>query len=396
MAQKKTVKTKRIAVHKSTAPKDIPADAIPLILYRRIALVFITLVVVALLTVLYLATMQAIIHVTANPHEVKTDFVVRTVQTATTDGEVQGEIHSGTLGRKKTFTPSGESHQNVDQQAAGTVTLFNTSASAQPLVATTRLLSKDGVLFRLKAGVTVPAKGSVEAQVHADQKGASGNIGPTAFTIPGLNAAKQSLIYATSAAPMTGGVKPISVLSQEQINGAVTQLKNELVEDAKGMLRDQRQRSYTGEVFFADVSSQKISAKGGDHVDSFDIELQVAVTGVFYDSDALQKITERKLSEGLAQGEMFVDTGASGRQISVSSVDASKGAATIQVRQVAKAIVSRSSHALDVGSFVGLSAAQVQEIIMQANVATDVKVEFFPFWVKHVPRLKDHILIDIR
>lgn len=93
-----------------------------------------------------------------------------------------------------------------DGVATGTVTLVNETGAAQPLVATTRLLSEGGVLFRLRDRVTVPAGGTVEAAVYADQPGPSGDIGPSRFTIPGLSPALQASIYARSSSPMTGGV----------------------------------------------------------------------------------------------------------------------------------------------------------------------------------------------
>ncbi len=393
---KRTVKSRRIQVNKQSSTSTYPANTIPLLLYRRIALLFIVLVAAALIAVLYLATMQAVIHVSAVPKQVTTDFIVRTVETATTDGEVQGEIHTGTLGKTKTFTPAGGSQKEIEEKATGRVTISSTLSSPQPLVATTRLLSKEGVLFRLRSGVIVPALGSVEAEVFADQKGASGNIDPTTFTVPGLNEAKQKFVTATSTQPMTGGVKKISVLSQQDIDQSVDALKTELLEDAKNMLRAERQKPYTGETFFVDVKAQKVGVKAGDEVESFDVEMQVVVSGVFYDDEALKKITQRKLYEGLGDGQEFLDVGESSRVVTVSQVNLAKRAASIHVHQTGKATTSKASQALEVGRFVGMSEEDVEALLVGEGVATAVDVDFFPFWVRTVPRLKDHIYVDIK
>lgn len=396
MAVKKIVKTTRIPVNKKRASVELPTQAIPLLLYRRIATVFVILVAAALLAVLYLATMQAVIRVTTVPKEITTDFIVKTVDVAVTEGEVQGEIHSGTLGRKKTVTPTGQSKKEVDGQATGTVKIVSTLSTPQPLVATTRLLNPDGVLFRLKNSVTVPANGSVETEVYADKKGASGNIGPSSFTIPGLNEAKQKLITASSSAPMTGGVQSIAVLGQEEIDQAVEGLKAELLEDAKNMLREQRKQPYTGEAFFIEVRDQNVSAKAGDEVGTFDVELNVTVSGVFYDDEALKKIALRKLQEGLGQGEEFVDTGDQDRLVTVQQVNLQQGAASVHVRQTGKVVTSQASRALSVDRFVGMSEDDVRSLLITEGVATEVDVQFFPFWVRTIPRLKDHIYIEIR
>lgn len=396
MSAKRTVTTKRISVNKQTRKTEIVGNAIPLILYRRMALLFVVLVAGALIAVLYLATMQAVIRVTAVSKAIPADFVVRTVEVATGEGEVQGEIRSGSLGRAKTFTPSGESAEQVDAEATGQVTITNATTAPQPLVSTTRLITPDGVLFRLKHGVTVPTSGSVEAEVYADQKGASGNIGPSTFTIPGLNPAKQQLITAASSAPMTGGVQSRTVLSQQEIDSAVDVFKNELLEDAKAMLRQERKQPYQGEAFFLEVRSQKVHAQAGDEVGEFDVDMEVKVTGVFYDEEALNKIARRKLYEALGQGQEFVNLTEADREVTVQQVNASQGVASIHVKQAGRAIPSRTSQALEVGRFIGMDEDQVKQTLLDEGVALDVEVNFFPFWVRTVPRLKDHVYVEIR
>ena len=257
-------------------------------------------------------------------------------------------------------------------------------------------MTTDGVLFRLKNAVTVPAQGSVEAVVTADQKGLSGNIGPSSFTIPGLNEAKQKLNTAKNVNAFTGGVTKISVLTKEEIEKAVEVLKTELSEDAKEMLRAQRKVSYQGEAFFVDVKEQKVSAKAGDEVSTFDLTLSASVSGVFYDESALKKITTRKLYEGLAQGQEFIDEGEKSREIRIEQVNVGQDSASIHVIQTGKTMTSRTHKALEVGQFVGMSEEEVRTFLLEQNIATSVEVDFFPFWVRTVPRLKDHIYIEIR
>lgn len=397
MTVKKTAKSHRVEVKKtSLSEKQEIARTIPILLYKRIALTFAIVVAVLLIVVLYLSTMQSVIRVTAIPKDVLIDFLIRTTTIATTDTEVQGEVKSGTLQKIKTFTPSGTKQTEVEDRATGRVSIYNEMSSAQPLVATTRFLTQDGILFRLKNGVTVPTKGSIEAEVYADQKGASGNIQPTTFTIPGLSEAKQKLVYAKSTEPFTGGVKYKTVLSQEEIDEAVESLKVELLEDAKSMLRAQSSTTYSGEAFSVEEVEKNISAKSGDEVASFDVTLKIYVEAVFYDADALSKIIERKLYDGIGQGQEFVDLGDSERKIIVEQVNLQQGVARLHVTQTGRAVVSRVSEALDVGRFVGMSEAEVKRLLVEEGIATSVDVQFFPFWVRTVPRLKDHIYIEVQ
>src|SRR3989338_4000025 len=201
MTTKKTVPKKRVAVvtggiNKKTDPHQ-PA-AIPLIMYRRIALTLIVLVVCALLAVLYLSTVQAVIHVESTQEPVTTEFVANVFATPTRPTDVKGQVISGSLGKTQSFTPTGTSSKTVEDISTGTVKIYNNLSFAQSLVATTRLLSQEGVLFRLKSAVTIPAGGSVDAPVYADLPGVSGDIKPTRFTIPGLSEVRQASVYAES------------------------------------------------------------------------------------------------------------------------------------------------------------------------------------------------------
>ena len=119
------------------------------------------------------------------------------------------------------------STESRDGIATGVVTLSNRTSSDQPLVATTRLLSDDGVLFRLRDSTEVPAGGSVDAAVYADEAGSGGNIGPSHFTIPGLPTSLQDDIDGESAAPMDGGVIRVGILSQADVDAGLVRAGEE-------------------------------------------------------------------------------------------------------------------------------------------------------------------------
>ena len=104
----------------------------------------------------------------------------------------------------------------------------NDSSISQPLVATTRLLTADGILFRMKKGATVPANGTVEVDVYADKSGKASEIGPSKFTIPGLNEARQKVVWAESIKPMVGGVRQFGVIGSEDIKEAEGEMLAEL------------------------------------------------------------------------------------------------------------------------------------------------------------------------
>lgn len=367
----------------------------PTTLYRRIAVSFVVLVALILLAVLYVSTVQATIRVKPVSEVVKAELLLDVVEIPTQPNEVRGRVVSGTLGKSETFKPSGEGTKQAEGTARGTVTIKNTSGSAQALVVNTRLLSKEGVLFRLDADVSVPANGSVQAKVHADKPGVAGDSGPTTFTIPGLNEAKQKQVFAESTEAFSGGVRSIKVISQADIDGAAATLKAALEGEAKEMLRETVSNLYSGEAFGTEVVEVTPSVEPGVEADEFSVEMSVKVTGVFFDRKTVEDLAVARLYQSLGAGRRFAGINTQSLQASIDKADLEGEQASINVYLDGRAVPSAASAALDPGRFVGKSPAEVKSMLVLEGVALDVQVDLSPFWVRKVPRLKDHIYVEI-
>ncbi|PIW36416.1 MAG: hypothetical protein COW24_05500, partial [Candidatus Kerfeldbacteria bacterium CG15_BIG_FIL_POST_REV_8_21_14_020_45_12] len=139
----------------------------------------------------------------------------------------------------KVFTGLSDTSTVTSGKAVGTVNLVNNYTSDQPLVETTRLLSSEGVLFRTTETVTVPAGGSVTVGVEADESGAVGDIGPSKFEVVALWDGLKDDIYGTSSQSMSGGVKQVAVVSNENIQAAKLALREELREKAKAVFAEE-------------------------------------------------------------------------------------------------------------------------------------------------------------
>lgn len=104
-----------------------------------------------------------------------------------------------------------EGTTEADDPAQGVITVYNAQDKAQQLIKNTRFESPQGLIFRIRDSITVPAgtatdPGELKVTVYADEGGERYNIGPSSFTVPGLaGSATYDLVYARSAEPMTGG-----------------------------------------------------------------------------------------------------------------------------------------------------------------------------------------------
>lgn len=403
MPTKKTTTKKRLAVKKAPPPLATldphEPGAMPLLIYRRIAVTFVFVVAVALVAVLYLSTVQAVIRVTSVQTPITTEFLVTVSPSPSGQAAIRGRVVAGTLGTTQTITPSPESasRQEVEGIATGTVTILNNLTFDQALVATTRLLSPEGVLFRLEDAVTVPAGGSREAHVYADEPGARGDIAPTRFTIPGLSAVRQASVYAESTQAFTGGVTQVAVITQDDIDEARAQVQADLERDAQSMLKTEVGDAFSQAVFLTTaIQEDTVSVLPGAQAASFDVTLTLKVVGVFYDRVTLEEYAQRKLYEGLGSGQAFMSVDPSAMTVELADFDETTEEAAFIVTFSANAITSQISEALTVGRFVGMTQTEVADLLVGEGIASAVAVEFFPFWISRVPRLKDHIYIEIQ
>ncbi|MBI2506663.1 MAG: baseplate J/gp47 family protein [Candidatus Colwellbacteria bacterium] len=138
----------------------------------------------------------------------------------------------------KAYPASGK--KQVERKAAGEVIIYNNYSTApQVLVATTRLITSDGKLYRLNNTVTVPGKSSIRAAVTADKPGVEYNLSSgVKFRIPGFQGSpKYDAFYAELKESLTGGfVGESSLPSEADLEAAKKDAEQTLEEAAKTQL----------------------------------------------------------------------------------------------------------------------------------------------------------------
>lgn len=186
----------------------------------------------------------------------------------------------------------------IEGRASGKVKIINNSLTTQTMVATTRLLSEGGVLFRLKNKVTVRGGEAIEAEVYADLVGAAGDIGAGKFTVPGLSPSLQKLIFAQSDAPMTGGAVETSFVSEEDIEKAKKEFAAELAAEAKN--KEATSRARPGEILLPVVLAKEVLAATsdavlGDAVSEFNLRMKIKIKFLVVSENDLEKFMRDEL-----------------------------------------------------------------------------------------------------
>lgn len=365
------------------------AEIQPVRFYKYVALSFLLLTIVLLGVIVFMSAKRAVITITSRPEplEIKESAVI-----GGEDGGLSGAVEETVVALEKSFQPkAGREEPAV---ATGKAILHNDADYNQPLVATTRLLTDSGVLFRLKDRVVVPAKGTVEAEVYADKPGKESEVGPSKFTIPGLSADKQKLIYATSDAPMVGGIKKVGVLGESDWQTAVAELKAELEKIGKEKLAvKQSDLSAVYELGEVEVvSAQKV----GDEVNGFTLSGKATLLGVFYNQNEVKSLAAKELNKRVVEGDEILSIADAGLSVVLKGYDASSTAATVEVVASGMVSLNPESKQLAKTMFFGKNKEEIRRYLLSLDHVQEVEIKFTPLWMRSAPSIADHVSVVVK
>lgn len=149
------------------------------------------------------------------------------------EGELPFELV--TVEKTATAQVAAESTENVSQSAQGMITVQNMQDATQPLIKNTRFETPEGLVFRIRDSITVPATrngeaGTITVTVYADEAGERYNVGPTTFTLPGLAGSDlYTQVNARSEEPMRGGFEgPRPTISEATKDAELAKLQTAL------------------------------------------------------------------------------------------------------------------------------------------------------------------------
>ncbi len=367
-------------------------------LYRKIALSFFSISVVIAVIVFLISFSWATVSITPIVKQL-TDTVSLTVQEepVSTSGAVPGKIIRQELEASGTFTPTAVS--TVEDKAAGSITVANTSGRPQQLRATTRFLSTANVLFRSTEFVTVPAQGSIDVPVIADIVGDPGDLQRERFTLPGLHADAQAKIYGTSFTKGGGGSREVRAVTETDITNAEAELLRKLQEKFNLMLDAEKTKVNAPAVASA-IKSSRVSHTSdravGDQAKEFTLTVKVEFIGVLYDEQRFAAALHQSLLTHLSTRYQLIDPQMSDITSTVLLVDDATRSATISSRVTAGKMRTDDLQPYQKKDLAGLSREDIVTYFRGYDDISDVSVSLYPFWVTRAPLLVDHITIRIQ
>lgn len=358
--------------------------------YRRIIFTFIFLVLVIIGVLIYISSIQAKILVTPKRNLQNVEFLT---EVGKAEKAIPGSLLERLVEKEMAFEATGE--KKVQDKASGEVIIYNQSDFPQALVATTRLLSSQGILFRLKNAVNVPAHGQIKALVYADEPGESGNINPDRFTIPGLSEAKRSLIYAESKQPMVGGIKIVRYITQEDLAKAQNLFLQNIEEEALKIVKGEiKEKDF--DVLSKPLSFEvKIDAKANEEKNNFTVKGKMDILFVIFDRSKLEAQARERFISLLPNDRELINFNAKQMDIKIQSFDLNEGKAVLRVYADGETILKKESEILNVEKLAGMRLEDAKRYLESFDSIDKVEIKVFPKWLKTLPTLADHLEIEI-
>ncbi len=310
--------------------------------------------------------------------------------------------------QKEVFATTSE---RVEKKAEGVVVLFNNTKTNQRLVENTRLESNNGLMFRLKNAVTIPASkvqantkesvpGSVEVAVVADKVGSEYNISFSDFTIPGFKGtSKYTDIYARSKNIFSGGFsgmqKVISPSERAALEAELdTMLKTGLQQDLAAQIPKDFVL-YTESITYN--TSPATQEQASD--DKVFLTKKGVANAVIFDIGVLSRTL---VQHALPQ---FVDDTITIPNIrDLSFVYATSTLATItDLKNMTTIAISLSgkpyfvwSVDMDVlkNTILGLSKSEAEKVILDTPAVSTATIKTYPFWNKTIPLNEKKVIIE--
>lgn len=369
--------------------------------YRNIAIFFAIGALAMLTFVFYFSFVKMTITIIPEEEQITEEAIItvydksRTAQIPSTLESVEGVIEKIEIKEEKTYQSGGV--DVIGEEVVGKVKIINNYNKNQPLVATTRLLSPDKKLYRIKETINVPAGGSVEVAVYADKASPEMAIGPSQFTIPGLWAGLQDKIYAESSEKFVYQQQTKKYIIQRDIDSAMIDIKKYLIESAIRKFGS-NYKGYDYVVYDLDENSIKSETKGkiGEEKENFSISMSADVVVVAFYSKALENLGFGKLSVMVPDNKKLIEFNRENINCSLESFDLNQGSARLKTGFSGTMSLREGMEILDPAKIVGLSQSQLTAYLNKIDGIKQYKINFSPSFINRAPKLIDRIIIEIK
>ena len=295
-----------------------------------------------------------------------------------------------------------ETTENANDPAQGSITIYNAQTSPQELIKNTRFQTPEGLVFRIRESVIIPAgtenaPGTATATVYADEGGDRYNIGPSDFTVPGLEGSRAfDLVYAKSTTAMTGGFsgnRP--AVSEATRDAQAAGLEAALASELQAAIKEAMPEGYVLLPGASTVSYEPLpdSAGQGNNVD---VKMRGVMTAVVFPNEALAKAIAYQVV-GTYSGQQVRLTSTDNLALTPTISGAPGAAETYGFSLAGNAtIVWNIDQARIAGAVAGKSRESAQVLLSGFPEVDKALLVLRPFWSQTFPQDPDKITVEVK
>ncbi len=369
--------------------------------YNKIVAGFLSVSAVLILLIIYFSFSHTTVTVTPN-------LTQKDITITTTVQDVSGVLLLSDVTADATYTAfTGTTSE--DGTASGTVTIVNNTNADQPLVATTRLLSKadneaDRILFRTQDSIVVPAQGSTDVVVVADQPGASGDIGASEFEIVALSSSLKVDIYGKSTNPMTGGVVKTATVAETDITAAKQLTVTALQTKAQDLFAKELQTrtdlpelaQLVGTPTLVKLTDETVDRAVGDETDALHVTQTATMAIPVVNSAALLAQVQKQINQQLTAGtQPTTAITADDLTVSVESISEDQANATLSISVPLTVTIDEHSAVIDPRNLTNKTESELQSYLLSFPEIQTVTVDIAPFWSHKTPYNASNITVKM-
>jgi len=376
-------------------------------LYRRLVIKFIILVAILAAVVAYFSFSKLTIAIDLKGEAINDNLLLKVVASAAPQAtssllalgdqgdpreEISGTIKETTTNVEKTYLATGETY--LGEEIVGQVKIINNYNKSQALVATTRILSPDTKLFRLKNAVNVPAGGEVKVDIYAEKPTPDLAIAPTTFTIPGLWLGLQDKIYAQSEEKFNYSQKVKKYVNANDLERAAKDISDTLIKTAK----EEASAGLTSDNWLyltPESPTITIDAKAGSPKEEFIAKANGKIVAVSFSKDEAAKLAAAKLNLVIPDDKELAEFKPENIAYSLENYEAASGAATIKAVFTGTMILKSDAEVVNAQQLVNLTASQIETYLKAQPEIKSYHLTFSPAFIKKAPSLVDRIKVIV-
>lgn len=393
-SQKASEKKEKVVKEKVEEPRSVS-------LYRKLSFFFIALTILLLSSIFYFYFVSLTVEVVPKK-EGKADKVSFSValsqekeeQTSTKES-IEGVVEQIPVKEDGVFQPTGA--KVLGKEIVGKVVIHNNKADKQILIATTRLMSPDGKIYRIKDRVEIQPNGQVEVGIYTDEPSEEMAIGPSRFILPALWSGLQDKVYAESKEAFIYNTQIEKYIQQVDIDKGLQDLKASLVEKASRQFSD-NYKGYDKVMFEIDKNSLKVetSGKANDKADELKIEISTNVNIIAFNKADAEKLAEERFLSKIETDKKVLGIDKGGIQYSLSNTDFVAGKAVVEASFMGFLSAKKGDTLIDREKLVGLNEAQIKEYLSSSDDFSEFNIKITPSFMKKAPILVDRIKVIIK